>query len=455
MNRFCVTLILVVILPCVAREARAALNLSVTPLSGGNDLRFGRVSSQEQVNREVRIRITATDEKQYQVFHRVVDAFLNEQGAPLAADALSTYTLLGSNAAGTLYAQNVERLGPSDQLLYSSSAGGDSDAFTVVYAVDASRINTSGNYLGRIQYIARPIGGSSQDTAILNATLETSGEFKVEVEGSSTGDSVRLNLNNESDREGYVRIAFQENRENPIRVYQEVEPYLQDELFNEMDPRAVLFVTSGDSPADLQPRVPTELARRRVAVYSSQQDKDSFRVHFTLDAQAVERQKAGVYKGGLRYIVEAQGRENTYNIQLEVEVEPVFALEVDLPAQGLSFERLLPDSQPVVREVGVTVKTNLGRPYLVMQNVVSPLTNETGDMIPEEYFTLKGELLEGATGKIPATDFQKAPQGEGALFYSDPHGSPSHFRISYRLRPYATMVPGDYTTSIRYSLGEL
>src|SRR3989338_6647397 len=188
MNKLYLTLTTIVVAACLAGDAHSTLDLSVAPFSGGNNLRFGRVSAGEQANQEVRIRVTATDGEQYQVFHRIADFFLNEKNAPLAEDALSTYTLLGSNSSGTLYAQNVERLGLSDQLLYSSSTGGDSDAFTVVYSVDASRINDSGNYFGRIQYIARPVGGSSQDTVILNVSIEASGELRVSVTGSSMAD---------------------------------------------------------------------------------------------------------------------------------------------------------------------------------------------------------------------------------------------------------------------------
>jgi len=174
-----------------------------------------------------------------------------------------------------------------------------------------------------------------------------------------------------------------------------------------------------------------------------------------LNQEEIERQKSGTYKGQLKYVVVTDQKEQLFTIQLEVEVEPVFSIEIDLPSGGLSFERLLPDSQPMVREVAVEVKTNLGRPYMVMQNVVSPLTNDKGDEMPDQYFTYKGELANNQNGKIFDTDYKQVPRGESLLFASDQMGAPSQFKVGYRLRPYLAMVPGSYTTSIRYSLGEL
>jgi len=439
----------------IAGDSQAALNLSVTPLSGGNSLRFGRVPSTGEVSKEVRIRITSTDGNQYQIYHRIVDSFLNEKSSSLGTNVISTYTLSGSNGSGTLYAQNPERMGFTDQLLYTSGSGGPSDAFTAVYAVDGSAIGSSGNFFGRIQYFARPIGGGAQDNVILNVTIETSGEFKIEIEGSSTSDSVRLNLGNDRDREGYVNFSFKDNFGQSIQIYQEVEPYLQDELFNEIDSNAVMFIASGSTSLELLPQTLTDLTRKRFLVYSSQESEDSFRLNYALDQEVMERQKAGTYKGQLKYFVTESNSERVYNIQLEVEVEPVFAIEVDLPPQGLSFERLLPDSQPIIRDIAVKVKTNLGRPYMVMQSVNSPMTNEQGASLPDQYFTFKGEPLDQLTGKLIDADFRQVPQGETSLYISDNKGSPSRFNVSYRLRPYSTMVPGDYTTSIRYSLGEM
>ena len=453
--KFSFIAIIITVMTVTAFDSQAALNLSVSPLSGGNNLRFGRVPSSGEVNKEIRIRITATDGNQYQIYHRIIGSFLNEKSASLGINALSTYTLSGSNGSGTLYAQNPERMGFTDQLLYTSGSGGTSDAFTAVYTVDGSRMDASGSFFGRIQYTARPIGGSSQDSVILNVTIESSGEFKIEIKGSTTTDSVRLNLGNDRDREGYVEFVFSDNFGQNIQIYQEVEPFPQDELFNEIDSDTVLFIASGGPNGDLFPQALTDLTRKRILIYSSQESEDSFRMNYILDQESLERQRSGTYKGQLKYIVAQNNSEQVYNVQLEVEVEPVFAIEVDLGPQGLSFERLLPDSQPIIRKIEVRIKTNLGQPYMVMQSIASPMTNEKGAQLLDQYFTFKGDPIDQHGGQLVDSDYRQVPLGETSLYISDHKGSPSRFNISYRLRPYSTMVPGDYTTSIRYSLGEM
>ncbi len=435
--------------------AEAALNLSVSPVTGGNSIRFGRIGKNEEVNREVRIRITSTDATQYQVFQRLADPFSNDRNATLSRDVLEAYTLLGSNGSGTLYAQALEPVGFSDQLLYSSSPAGDNDNFTVAYMIRGQAVTASGKFFGRVQYTLRPISGASQDDVILNVTFEASDDLKIEIEGSSTPESVRLKLKNDQDREGYVRFTFRENSGQDIRFSQDIDVLPQDEFLKEIDPGAILFSTAGSAKGEMYPVAPLPLSRRVEQVYRSQEGEDTFYVNFLLDQDTIEQQGAGTYRGKLKYVVESGETRQQAVIDLEVEVDPVFAMKVDLPPEGLSFERLLPDSPPLLRDVSVEVRSNSGRPYMVMQNFASPLMNETGDEIPEEYFTVKVELQKGQAGKPQFSNFKAVPSEDHQVFISDNAGSPSRFKVVYRLRSFTGMVPGSYSTAVRFSLGEI
>lgn len=452
--RTVISLVLSFALLCVA-SAEAAVDLSVTPISGGNSLRFGRVSLGSEVSKEVRVRVTSTDGKQYQVFARLADPFVNEKNVPLGHDTLVTYTLRGSNASGTLYAQTVERMGPSDQLLYTSASGGESDSFTVAYTVKSDQIRAAGNFFGRVQYTVRSIGGAGQQDVILNMSLEVSGGLKISVEGSSNADTVRLRLKGDRDREGFINLGFTENIAGEVKVFQSVEIFPQDALFKPVNEGLVLFVVSGSTKGELSPGVPTALTRKETLIYASQANEDTFYVNLILDESVMDRQKAGAYRGKLKYVVQAGDDRQEKIIDLEVEVDPTFTMDVDLPAGGLRFERLLPDSQPVLREVTVRVKTNLGRPYMVSQNIASLLTSQSGAQMAQEYFTMKMEPLGGQPGKVLYDDYRPVAAGDHPIFTSDSQGSPSHFKVTYRLRPFAEMAPGDYSTSIRFSLGEI
>jgi hypothetical protein len=75
--------------------------------------------------------------------------------------------------------------------------------------------------------------------------------------------------------------------------------------------------------------------------------------------------------------------------------------------------------------------------------------------MPEQYFTFKQELLGGQAGRVGFDDFSPVSTGETSIYFSDNKGSAGRFHVIYRLKPYPTMVAGDYTTAIRYSLGEI
>ena len=68
---------------------------------------------------------------------------------------------------------------------------------------------------------------------------------------------------------------------------------------------------------------------------------------------------------------------------------------------------------------------------------------------------MKGELVETDRGKMVMTEFAPVEQGEAPIFFSDQKGSSAKFKMFYRLRPYATMEAGDYSSAIIYSLGEM
>ena len=433
----------------------AAVNLSVNPVTGGTSLSFGRVDEPLEVNKEVRIRVNSNEGQQYQVFQRLIEPIVNEQGLSLAYDAITSYTLNGSNASGTLYLQSPMNLSQGEELLYTSSPAGDSDGFTVVYSTRAQRLNSSGNFLGKMIYTVRPIGGGSQDTSFLTVTLDSTAEMKLEVAGSVSPNGVRLNYSNgKIDNKEFVRISFNGNRSNPIRIYQEFEVFPQNEQAEELNKDLLKFkVVSNSGPSEFQEE--TAVERKRVKLYDSNEDTDSIIVHFELDPQETAQQKQGRYHGRVKYIVETASQTKEEVLDLELEVAPIFNVEVKFPPQGVKFGNILPTSPPQISEVEVRVNTNLGKPYMVMQNVVTPLTNPKGNAIDREYFTIKGELKEGDGGRVANNDYVPILPGESPIFFSDSQGSPAAFKIYYRLKAYPDMHPGDYSTSIVYSLGEV
>jgi hypothetical protein len=197
------------------------------------------------------------------------------------------------------------------------------------------------------------------------------------------------------------------------------------------------------------------LSRKRTLVYSSDAADDEIWVNYQFNEQKKIPQVAGRFAGRINYTVESEVYNQTFPVDLEVEVEPVFELSTAYPPEGMKFTRLLPNGEPQYKEVIVTVNSNTGKPYWVSQNLSTSLTNEKGDQIVGDHFTIKQEVLDNGDGKVESNDFMPLKTGDSALFYSDKFGSPVKFKVVYRLRPYQGMQPGDYQTAVVYTLGEI
>ncbi len=432
----------------------AAISLSVSPSEGGSSLHIGRIDPQTAQSKEVRLRVNSSEGKQYQVFQRVVNPLVNDQGTNFPMAALKTYTLIGSNAYGTLYSQDISSIGYSEQLLYTSNPNGDSDSLTVIYSFDGKEVNASGNFLGQIMYTVRAIGGGGQADSFLNVTVEAAPDFEFGLEASSGHDLLKLDSLHPTDIPVFVKVSFAGNSGSEVRVYQEMDEFLQDELSEVLGQKAILVSVEGGQGQTLFTQ-PLALERKRVLLYTSRGSEDSFMAHYALDPAGTLGQKAAVYRGKLDFVAEVDGREQRQSVDLQVEVKPVFKLEVEYPPEGVRFESLLPDSPPQIKELKVKVITNLGRPYAITQTVNDRLTNEKGVVLPAEYFTIKEALLGNSSGKLIFSDFSPVSIGDSPIFYSDAKGSSVELKVFYRLSPYPSIEAGNYTAGIVFSLQEM
>jgi hypothetical protein len=443
------------ILAAAATPAFAAIKLTVMPEDGTNSLRFGRIGLPTTLNKEVNFRITTDEGQQYQIFQRLSSPFTNEQGERMSDDVLMSAGLPGSNGMGNLELQNAERMSYADQLIYTSSSEGMSDAFTLVYQINADEVDTSGNFSGDILYTLRPIGGSSQDEIVLRAYFDVSSELSVDMETSSGSNIVRLESTQERPDDGYVRLEFDGYRGRGLRIYQSLLDVPRDELNRPLEDGAVQFFTSGGEAGDLKFQERSPLPRGRQLIYSTQNTQDAIIVNFVTDDAVKAKRTAGDYYGKIQYEFESDNFSQTKEIDLEVGITPVFELATEFPPEGVSFEGILPTSEPQLKEVIVRVKSNLGKAYIVNQRIVGMLSNEKGVQYESEFFNVKQELIEGSSGKVASSSFVPVAEGDSALFHSDKEGSSAQFVVTYKLQPYAKMQPGDYHMAVVYSISEI
>jgi hypothetical protein len=433
----------------------SALELNAMPFDGSSTLRFTHRGNDFDETQEVRIRISGETGKQYQIFQRLDDRLMNENGEQLDRSVIEASTLQGSNSFGTLYLQGIEKLGFSDQLVYTSNSEGASDSLTITYRLDPNLLNRSGTFMGRLIYTVRPMGGGNQDVVDLNISIEAKGEFKVEAESKRGQNLVLLNTKQSEDKETNIRLSFSENFDGDLKVYQEVLKVPANERQEQLTKDLLEFYTTNAEIGELEVRDPMAIRQDKKLLYTTDAAADAFDVFFRLNDEILEKQTAGHYLGKVRYYFQTRNQEETLDVDLDITIQPVFELKLDYPSGGIDFSNLMPNMPEQIHEVVATVHSNMGKPYSVIQDVSGGLTNPKGDEIKKEFFTFTTEVVDAQPGKSATDHFIPVEKGSSPIFYSDDKGSSSEFKVIYRLAPYKDVQPGNYSLPVRYSLSEI
>jgi len=446
------------ILFCLAgltQASWASVALSVNPVDGSNSLRFERASMAGMGNKnEIHVRVSSTNGGQYQVFQRTLDPITNEKGESLNLQAIQTQTLANSNSSGTLYLQNSDHLNMGDQLLYSSDQKGDSDNFIIGYSLDRHLMNTSGSFRGRLIFTVRGMGNASSDQAIIDVFLEAAPSLKVTVKGAHNPNRINIKGSDTSESTAdFVTLSFSGNSGQDIRIYQEVETFPQNESGKELGKDVIQNDLQGDSEG-LRMTGISPLAENRTLIYSGNKAEDNLVNYFLVDTGQFQQQDAGTYVGRIKYIVETGQNTQEFLINIQTAIAPEFTMNVTTPPGGVSFTHVIANSPPQDKEVLVTVISNLHKPYQVLQDLQTSMTNNQGKEFNNKYFSLQVEIPSGQKGQTDLTEFSSVQTGECPVFSSDAAGSGATFKVVYRLQGYAQMSPGNFLAPIRFSLNQ-
>ncbi len=436
----------------------AAASLSVTPLEGGSSLRFGRITSGNTISKQVRVRVTSDLGVKYQVEQRLLEPLRNSRGESLNTDAFTFYTLRGSNLTGSLYQDTPYRADTFRKILYVSAAAGTGDSFSVIYSIDPSKINISGSFSGRISFTFTPLGATgTQREVILNVYFETKKNFQASLKTSSQSSrSLRLSLDKDQLK-GYLQISTEGSLGQKYEIRQVVQEPFKNEK-GEVMPLELVKISASSNKGQIYASSPTPLARKPILVYGSQAQGqgDEITVNFAVDTKDLANLPSGHFKALVLYNVESSGSlVERLPLDVSLEVKPTFDIEVVSESVGsLYFRNLKPDSGSIEKEVLVKVKTNLNRPYNVIQNLNAPLANQKGNTIPLNFFRLRQEKGKDNPGNIIFSQFSPLSLGDTRVFASNSAGDSSEFKIIYSLEVPRDMVGGDYFTGLNYSLVE-
>ena len=452
-----ISLVVLVFAFVFVKVAAATFNISVTPYEGGYDLRFGKISTSNQwINKEVTLRATTDINKQYRVIQTLLEPLSDAAGNRIPENNLVVYSLRGTNNYGTVNVESQRPVNLGRMTIYTSNQQGLSDSFILVYRLQISSGQSPGLYRGRIAYTLEPIGSEqSSTTVILNMSCQVETQASIEIGTALGSKMVKLSPAKPEGDTCDIIVNIKGSLGAQFKILQIYEPLVSSEG-EELSFEALEFDVRGASHGQAQ-AAPTSLSPKPEVIYISslRGEQDTFMINLRI--KSLEKEKAGIYRGNLKYLLEGGNIKSGLieTLSLEVDNPRVFDLIITPQMGGtIMFRDLKPLEPPRVYQVDFKINTNIGKPYQISQGLISEFTSKEGDIIPGEQFIVRAESLD-TKGILKFPKKTEVNIGEMVLFVSDKLGSADEFRVIYELSLPLNVKSGDYSTRISYSLSEI
>ena len=438
------------------KGAYAAFNISVSPYEGGYDLRFGKIEpAMGRVNKEVIVDITTDINKQYRLIQVLQEPLTNREGDRFPQNSFLVYAVPGTNKYGSLSVEMETPVHMGRTVIYTSNQQGLSDSFSLVYSLIVPVDQPPGSYRGKLRLTLEPIGAAeSPATAILDILAEVETESKITITTASGGRMIQLRTSPPEKRYSDVGVDILGGMGRQFKILQLLSAPLISPEGNTLDLDSVNVVVRGGYKGRALTN-PTPLSLHQQTLYTSDPrgQADSFVITYSLGD--LTGQKAGRYRGKIKYLLEGIQIANPLIDILDLEIDYPEVLELvvtpELGTGFLRFDNLKPQEPPRISEVNIEIRSNIGKPYQVSQNITSLFASKEGRTIPKEYFSLRTEA-DRVSGKLKYPEKTQVKLGDMILFVSDEKGSPDKFKVIYELSIPPDLKAGDYSTRITYSI---
>ncbi len=442
--------------------AYSAFDLSYTFDQGGNRLEFDRSNFSRAITFSV---LNDVVNNRYEIRQRIESPLRNRDNPSITiGNNFVVRGFRGSNKSGDLRIPTGDIRVRNDELIYISNTAGAADSFTLVYAIANSGEITPGYYTGRISLVLNPIGSAqSPVTKVIEVYVsipEDSGSLSVSVAPAEGASSIILNPSGRDDlrQAANAVVTINGTFNGPFRIMQMLPQPIQSGEGKLISSSNLLFSVP-DAKVGVAINQPTALSSNIQTIYSSRPDGSADKA-FTISYSLADPLGlvAGNYRSRIQYLLESAGKQiNLGALDLEIRQDRIFEIDISPQDQrySIDFANLKPSEGPRINEVLIGVKTNVGRPYQITQNILSELVSSDGGKIPPEYFSLQTLAVNDTRGSLKARD--KIPVGKGnlLLFISDANGSTDKFKVVYELICPADLKAGNYSSRITYTLTEI
>jgi len=444
-------------------QAFASFGLSYTLDEGGSRLEFDKNNFSRGITFTTS---NDTTNNRYEIRQRL-DSPLRSRDNPsvtIGGDNFVVRGFRGSNRYGDLRIPSGDIAVRNDELVYVSDTAGTPDSFTLVYSIKDASTLAPGYYTGRVTLVLNPVNAAASP---VNRVIEVyvnipndGSSLSVTVASAEGASSIILDPSESGgagDRANAV-VTINGSFNGPFKIMQILPAPIQSLDGKLLDNGSIIF-TIPDAAKGVAVNQPTPLTNNIQTIYSSRPDGSAdkvFVIAYSLaDALSLP---AGNYRSRIQYLLESSGKQtNLGALDIEIRQKRIFEISITPQDQryNIEFSDLKPGEGPRTSEVLIEVKSNLGRPYQVVQNVLSEMVNDKGGKIPDENFTLCTLSAGDTKGSLKISDKAAVKKGNQVLFISDPDGSSDKFRVVYELVCPVGLGAGNYSSRITYTLAEL
>ncbi len=446
----------------IYQPAMATLDLSYVIDEGGYRIELDRNNFSRAAT------FTATNDtlnNRYEVRQRIESPLRNRDNPTLTiGENFVVRAFRGSNRYGDLRLPSGDIAVKNDELVYLSDPAGSSDSFILAYGVTNSQELAPGYYTGRISLVMNPINSSVLPvTRVIEVYVtipDDGGSLSVTVAPAEGVGSVIIDPSDANNLRGAssALVTVNSTFSGPFRIMQMLPSPIQSSEGKFIDNRQLLF-SIPDASVGVGVNQPAPVSGSMQTIYSSRPDGSADKV-FTIAYSLADPLglTAGNYRCRIQYLLESSGKQiNLGALDLEIRQERIFEITISPQDQrySIDFDDLKPGEGPRLNEVLMEVRSNLGRPYQVAQNVISDLTSSQGKSILSKYFLMRTLPVNNTKGNLKAPEKTPVEKGSALLFVSDTQGSSDKFKVIYELNCPEDLTAGNYASRITYTLTEI
>ncbi|MCG3176536.1 MAG: hypothetical protein MOGMAGMI_01494 [Candidatus Omnitrophica bacterium] len=186
----------------------------------------------------------------------------------------------------------------------------------------------------------------------------------------------------------------------------------------------------------LRPKLetPVQLGQHQIYTSNTQGESDSFILVFNV--RVPEDQPGGVYRTQISFTAEpvtpvSGVTSRVLTLDVRVELQPTFRMTILSAGGGRTLDLGSIDRDRATAEgaLNVGVENNTGHSYRLVQQLVEPLTSETGEILDEDQLTVRPQ--EVRSGRVSAAAAEPVALSPKILYESDATGSSEELVLVY------------------------